>query len=261
MNKIVLFAVAVIVFAFVSPPAHGEDPVIANLFKEKNLSGTIVISSLDGVITYTHNDERARTRFVPASTFKIPNTLIALEEAAVADEKEIVIWDGMEKGLPDWNKDQTLATAYQTSCIWFYQEMAKRIGKDKYASYLGKMKYGNEQVGPEITKFWLEGDLRISAVGQIAFLKNLYTRAYPFKSSSYDLLRKLMVVEETPDYTMRAKTGWAQGINPQVGWFAGYVESGNKVWFFATNLEVVNPEDSRLRQEITVEALKLKGII
>lgn len=260
MNQIVLSIVAFSGVVFASS-AHGEDSDIARLFKEKNVNGSMVISSIDGEKTFTHNDERARVRFLPASTFKIPNTLIALEEAAVADEKEIVVWDGMEKGLPECNGDQTLVTAFSTSCTWFYQEMAKRVGKDNYVSYLGKMKYGNEQVSPEITNFWLEGDLRISALGQVAFLKNIYTRAYPFKSSSYDLLRKLMVVEETPAYTLRAKSGWAQGVSPQVGWFVGYVESGGKVWLFATNMEIVRPEESTLRREVTVEALKLKGII
>ncbi|KJR97541.1 MAG: beta-lactamase [Desulfobulbaceae bacterium BRH_c16a] len=260
MNKIVLYTVAFFVF-IVAPPAHAEDLELAKLFKERNLSGTMVISSLDGETTYIHNDKRARTRFVPASTFKIPNTLIALEEAAVSDEKEIVIWDGKDKGLPEWNKDQTLQTAFSSSCVWFYQEMAKRVGKDKYASYLGKMKYGNEKIGPQTASFWLEGDLMISAMGQVAFLKNIFTRAYPFKSSSYDLLRKHMLVEQTPAYTIRAKTGWAQRVIPQVGWFVGYVESGGKVWFYATNIEIVKPDDSRFRQEVTMEALKMKGII
>ena len=260
MNHAVLAAAAFFIFALV-PQAYGEDTDIANLFKEKNLDGTLVISSLDGKQVYTHNDQRARSRFVPASTFKLPNTLIALEEAAITDEKVIVIWDGTDKGLPAWNTDQSLETAFSTSCIWFYQEMAKRVGKDKYTSYMEKLHYGNGKIGPEITNFWLEGDLRISAMGQIDFLKNVYTRASPFRSSSYDLLRKLMVVEETPSYVLRAKTGWAQGIVPQVGWYVGYVEAGGQVWFFAANMEIGKPEDSALRQEITMKALRLKGII
>ncbi|MGC9965827.1 MAG: class D beta-lactamase [Syntrophobacteraceae bacterium] len=260
MHKIVSSAAALLVFAIVSL-AYGEDSDLASLFKDKNLCGTIVIQSLDGAKTYTHNDERANTRFVPASTFKIPNTLIALEEGAIADEKEIIKWDGNDKGLPVWNKDQSIETAFPSSCIWFYQELAKRVGKDKYKSYLGKIKYGNEQAGPEVTTFWLEGDLRISAVEQIAFLKKLYAKEYPFRSSSYELLRELMLVERTSAYTMRAKTGWAQRVTPQVGWFVGYVEAGDKVWVFATNIEIVKPEDSRLRQKVTIEAFKCKGII
>jgi beta-lactamase class D len=123
------------------------------------------------------------------------------------------------------------------------------------------MNYGNQQAGPEVTTFWLEGDLEISAVEQVTFLKRLYGREYPFKASSYELLRKLMVMEQTPAYTIRAKTGWAQKVTPQVGWLVGYVEAGDKVWSFATNIEITKPEDGRFRQEITLEALRLKGIL
>ena len=256
MNRIMLYITILAVLAFL-PPAHSEDLDIAKLFNEKNLKGTIIISSLDGGKTYIHNDERVNTRFVPASTFKIPNTLIALEESAVANEKEIIKWDGKDKGIPIWNKDQSMETAFPSSCVWFYQELAKRVGKDKYSSYLKKMKYGNEQVGSEITTFWLEGDLKISAAEQITFLKKLYTREYPFKSSSYEVLRNLMVIERTPAYTIRVKTGWSQ----KVGWIVGYIESGEKVWFFATNMDIAKLEDCHFRTEITFEVLRLKGII
>ena len=257
MNKTLPFIFMTLLVLFTVSSGYADDLDLANLFKGKGINGTIVISSLDGSKTYTHNNERANTSMVPASTFKIPNTLIALEEGAVDDGKETIKWDGVEKGLPVWNKDQSIETAFPSSCVWFYQELAKRVGKGKYESYLRKMKYGNEQAGPEVTTFWLEGDLKISAVEQILFLKKVYAKEYAFKSSSYELLKKLMVVEETPAYTLRAKTGWAQ----KVGWFVGYVESGHDTWFFATNMDIAKIEDTPLRKEITLEALKLKGII
>lgn len=260
MNKF-FFCVAVSLFFALATQAQseapGKDRDLANIFKNKKINGTIVISSLEGDKTFCHNEDRARSRFLPASTFKIPNTLIALEEGAVADEKEIIKWDGKNREVPSWNKDQSMETAFPSSCVWFYQELAKRVGKDKYESYLKKIKYGNEQAGPEITTFWLNGDLRISVFEQIDFLKKVYAREYPFKASSYEMLKKLMIVEQTPSYTIRAKTGWTQ----KIGWFTGYVESGGKIWFFATNIEINNPKDLPLRQEITIEALRLKGII
>lgn len=251
-----LAAVALMIFV---SPARGEDAGIAALFRERGLVGAMVISSRDGRTTYIHNEERARTRFVPASTFKIPNTLIALEVGAVASEKVAVKWDGRDRGVPDWNRDQSIETAFPSSCVWFYQELARRVGEDRYAAYLPGLKYGNEQAGPELTTFWLEGDLRISATEQVAFLKRLYVGAFPFRRSSYELLTRIMVVEQTPAYTVRAKTGWAPGS--QVGWFVGYVEAGETAWFFATNIEMARIEDAPLRQDVTRAALKLKGII
>ncbi len=72
-----------------------------------------------------------KKRFLPASTFKIPNTLIALEEGVIQNEKDIIEWDGEDKGWSQWNKDQSLETAFPLSCIWFYQELASRVGDKK----------------------------------------------------------------------------------------------------------------------------------
>lgn len=260
MKKIV-WTITLLLTVSTVPIVRAEDSDMAKLFTERNISGSIVISSLDGNTTYTHNDERANSRLNPASTFKILNTLIALEEKAVANEREKIKWDGNDKGLEAWNKDQSMETAFPASCIWFYQEIAQRVGKAAYERYLRETDYGNAKVGEELTTFWLKGDLMISAAEQVAFLKKIYQREYPFRSSSYDTLAKLMLVEQSPNRTVRAKTGWAQSVTPQVGWYVGYVESGDKTWFFATNLDISKPEDNRFRQIITHEALKLKGIL
>jgi beta-lactamase class D len=260
MNKLICSVVSLMIITL-SSSVGAEDMDLANIFRSRNLVGTIVISSMDGGQTYIQNEERAKTRFLPASTFKIPNTLIALEEGAVADGKEIIKWDGKDRGVSAWNKDQSIETAFQPSCVWFYQEMAKRVGISKYAPYLQKMQYGNALAGPEVTTFWLEGDLRISAIEQVAFLRKLYKKEFAFKPSSYELLKKIMFVEQNPTYTLWAKTGWATKVPPPVGWITGYVESGDKVWFFATNMEMARIEDAPLRKDITMEALKIKGII
>jgi beta-lactamase class D len=259
----ILRILALFMFILVST-SFAEDADIARLFKGKNIRGTMVISSLDGATTYIHNNERAATRMLPASTFKIPNTLIALEEGVVGDEKQVLKWDGIDKGAAAWNKDQTLESAFRTSCIWFYQELARRVGRERYGEWLAKLQYGNGQAGPELSNFWLEGDLRISAEEQIAFLKRLYRREFHFKATTYELLRKLMIVEQTPVYVLRAKTGmigWGQKVSPQIGWYVGYAESGGKILFFAMNMEIVKPEEGRLRHELTEAALRLKEIL
>ncbi|MCP4112308.1 MAG: class D beta-lactamase [Desulfobacteraceae bacterium] len=241
--------------------ANAEDSDLAALFSERNVKGTIIISSSDGKTEYLHNKARAEKRFLPASTFKIPNTLIALEEGAVPNEKEIIRWDGKDRGWPLWNKDQSLETAFPISCVWFYQELAKRVGNAKYLSHLDKLNYGNKMTGPEVTTFWLNGDLKISAIEQIEFLKRLYKDELPYKKNHVNLLKKVMIVEETPKYVIRAKTGWAMRINHQHGWYVGYAEANGQVWFFAVNIEIGKKSDAAYRKEITMKALKLKGII
>ncbi len=254
-------SIFILLFALSASSALAEDAQLAALFKGNNVNGTLVVSSLDGVTSYTHNDARAATPLLPASTFKIPNTLIALD-AAVIKENDTLKWDGTNRSVAAWNKDQTLESAFKSSCVWFYQELARRIGAARYESQLARIGYGNAKPGPEPTSFWLEGELRISALEQVAFLKRLYRRELPFKSSSYELLQRIMIVEQTPVYTLRAKTGWAGYGNqaaPQIGWYVGYLETNGNVWFFALNMEMTKPADAGLRQKLVMDVLKQKA--
>jgi len=261
LNFVVSFAFLLFSGVSGAMPPCVDDPDLARLFHDRGVEGTIVISSLDGATEFVHNRERSETRFTPASTFKIPNTLIALEAGAIEDENEIIAWDGQEKGSPLWNKDQSLSTAFPLTCVWFYQKLAERVGDRRYREYLSLFGYGNEKTGPDVTTFWLDGDLEISVREQIRFLKKVYAETLPCGKDSLDRLKKIMIVQEEPDFTIRAKTGWALRVTPQQGWYVGYVEKGSDVWFFATNLEIVKREDAAFRREISMEALRSKGII
>ena len=157
--------------------------------------------------------------------------------------------------------NQTLETAFPLSCVWFYQELAKRIGNETYLKHLQEIPYGNQKTGADVTTFWLEGDLRISPLEQIEFLKRLYTEDLPYTKPQMDILKRLMIVKKTPQYTIRAKTGWTMRVTPQVGWYVGYVETHEQVWFFVTNIAIVNKGDEKFRQELSVAALKVKGIL
>ncbi|NTW52728.1 MAG: class D beta-lactamase [Chlorobiaceae bacterium] len=241
--------------------ACAEDRELAGLFSRKGVEGTMVISSLRGGKSYACNVDRANRRYPVASTFKVFNTLISLQEKAVSGKDDLLKWDGRVYDFPDWNRDQTLESAFRGSCVWFYQELARRVGAEKYRAYVGRSAYG-ELVEPfDVTTFWLDGSLRISAVEQVDFLRNVCRRSLPFSSSSYKTLRQVMLAEKTPRWSLWAKTGWAAGTTPQIGWYVGYVETADDIWFFAMNIDIRNASDLPLRQSLTREALRLKGII
>lgn len=235
---------------------YADDVQLAKLFDDRGVTGTIIIASLDATTVYIHNDARAHQGFLPASTFKIPNTLIALDEGALKDEKEIIAWDGTDKGRAEWNKDHSLATAFPASCVWFYQALAERIGAEKYARHLRALKYGNQETGPQVNSFWLDGDIRISALEQVDLLRKLVTEKLPYKHEHIRVLKQIMSVETTPRYCLRAKTGWVS----QVGWYVGYIETSGMVYLFAMNMDITKLGEEKYRQEITREALTVKHI-
>ena len=161
--------------------AGAEEPDIAALFERYGAEGSMIVASLDGGTEYIHNEPRSTRRYLPASTFKIPNTLIALSEGVIADENELIPWDGKEREWQAWNRDQTLRSAFALSCVWCYQRFAAEIGDERYRRYLAALDYGNRLTGEEVTTFWLEGALAISVREQIDFLRRLYREALPFE--------------------------------------------------------------------------------
>ncbi|MBX7133824.1 MAG: class D beta-lactamase [Fimbriimonadaceae bacterium] len=240
--------------------ASAEDQELAGLFSQVGVKGTIIIAPLQGAGVFVHDEQRSRQRFPVASTFKILNTLIALEEGAISDGDELR-WDGISREIADWNHNQTLESAFRTSCVWCFQDLARKVGATKYESYLSAVAYGELKRPFEETRFWLDGSLKASAAEQVTLLKQIYHRSLPFRNSSYETLRRIMLVEQTAQYSIRAKTGWATSTYPQIGWYVGYVETTKGNWFFALNLDVRTQSELPLRQKITRDALHAKGII
>ena len=235
---------------------------LKKFFEEYNHEGCFILYNLqkDGYLKY--NTERCAERFIPASTFKIFNSLAALEAGAIRDEYEIIKWDSVKRFYDMWNQDLNLAQAFKYSAVWFYQEIARRIGEEKMKEYITLNHYGNEDISGGIDLFWLEGGLRISPDEQIEFLKKIYKNETSFSQRSVDILKKIMLYDQTDDYTLRAKTGWGIRFENQVGWFVGYVEKGDDVYFFVTNLETKNPDEGfRSRIDITYNILKELGIL
>ena len=175
---------------------NSDKDFLVTFMKENNLNATMIIENLNGSKKSIYNLKRSEEKYLPASTFKIVNTLIALQTGVIKDENEFIKWDGKDKGLPEWNKDQNIMSAFPVSCVWFYQELARRIGNEKYLYYLKKINYGNCKTGKNIDTFWLDGELRISAKEQIEVMKNIYLEKYPFNKEYYIVLKKVMIVDK-----------------------------------------------------------------
>ena len=231
-------------------------------FDEYGHEGCFVLYDLNKDSYLKYNRNRCDERFIPASTFKIFNSLVGLETGAVKNEFEIFKWDSVKRFYDKWNQDFDMANAIKYSAVWYYQELARRIGEDKMQYYISLNHYGNEDISGGIDKFWLNGGLRISADEQIELLKKLYLNEFKFSQRSMDIVKRIMIYDQTDDYTIHAKTGWAIRADDQIGWFVGYVEKGSDVYFFAINLQSKNPEDGFVsRKEITFSILKELGVL
>ena len=234
----------------------------ASYFREQNIQGSIIIFDRNKNLFYQDNNSRNETGFLPASTFKIFNSLVALETGVIKDELAILTWDGIKRDFDFWNRDYNMRQAIKYSAVWFYQVLARKIGHQRMQEYINKVGYGNRNIGLEkdLDHFWLSGKLRITPKEQINFLRRLYAGNLPFSERSMNIVKDILIVEQTPEYTLRAKTGWTTAPKPDLGWYVGYLEQNDNVYFFATNIDIVKPEDAKARLSITRRCLQDLGL-
>ena len=207
----------------------------------EGIDGTFVL--LDGRTgRYTrHDPARAAERFAPCSTFKIPNTAILLEKGAAPDPEFVVPYDPALKASREaWAKDHTLRTAYRDSVLWYYHALAKKAGLDAETRWVKQLGYGNADTSGGVggaRPFWIDGSLRISADEQVAFLQRLRNDGLGLSPRTARLTKAIMIAEQTPEWTLRAKTGACQPTGkPATVWYVGYVEKGPGVWYFALQM-------------------------
>lgn len=249
--------------ASTSSERPAKAPNFGRHFQEFGREGSILIYDSKNNRIYEHNPQRNATAIAPASTFKIFNALVALETGIVPDDVAVLTWDGIHRDIDAWNHDTNLRQAFKDSTVWFYQVLARRAGHERMQQFINKVGYGNRQIGTvaDIDRFWLQQPLQITPKEQIKFLQRLYQGDLPFSQRTINLVKDIMVREQTPDYTLRGKTGWLTSIKPNVGWFVGYLEQNKNVYFFATTLDMQKSEDAPVRIEITRRSLKDLGLL
>lgn len=221
----------------------------------------------DGCFTFFNNGTGKVTvynmaldtmRFLPASTFKIVNSLIGIETNRILDEKMVIKWDSIKRWNDDWNKDLTYEQAFKASAVNYFQEVARRIGKDTMQKWLDTLHYGTQKITTHIDSFWLDNSLKISPDEQLGLVKRLYFDQLPFQKRSQQIVRDVMVQENNTQYTLSYKTGWGfdeQGAN--IGWIVGWIEENKHPYFFTL---LVKSPDKNFDMR-TARLNVLKGIL
>jgi beta-lactamase class D len=233
-------------------------------FTDEGTVGTFVGYKIDDYLLIASDKERSGQAMLPASTFKIPNSLIALETGVVEDpDKDIFKWDGVVRSIEGWNKDHTLRSAIAASAVPVYQEIARRIGAERMQKYVDLFEYGNRDIGGGIDQFWLTGNLRIDPMQQVDFVDRLRRGALPASKRSQDLVRDILPVTKAGDAVIRAKTGLlgAEVGKPSLGWVVGWAEKGSAQTVFALNMDCREPRHIPSRMKLAQQCLTDIGAI
>lgn len=247
-----------------APAAHGGPVVRDDLraaFRDAGVRGTFALFDVERGRTTVVDRERAERRLIPASTFKIPHSLIALETRAVADENEVVPYGGQPQPFPEWEQDMNLRDAVRASNVPVFQTLARRIGLERERRWVNRLHYGDREIGAVVDRFWLDGPLEISAVEQTRFLSRLARLELPASKRNQRTVRDILKVEEKDGYTLFAKTGWGMSTEPGIGWWVGWVEREGRVHAFALNIDVETDADTAKRIPLARTLLRSLGVL
>lgn len=228
--------------------------------------GSILIYDSREDMYYSNDFEWSNKGNLPASTFKIANSIVGLETGVIESDSTIFKWDGNEKGLKAWEQDLVLRDAFQFSCVPCYQEVARKIGAKKMNDYVQKLNYGNLKIdSTNIDEFWLLGESKISQMQQIDFLKRFYNHQLDISERTEKIVKNIMLIEETDQYRLSGKSGLSNENEAYNGWFVGYLELKNNTYFFATNLEPKREFDFdsfiKKRMDLTLSTFKEMDIL
>jgi beta-lactamase class D len=238
------------------------DDSLKKYFDDNKVEGCFtMLSNSDGKVT-VYNLALDTARVLPTSTFKIVNSLIGLETGVITDEKMVIKWDGIQRANADWNRDMNMQEAFKVSCVPYYQEVARRIGKDTMRLWIDSLSYGNKNIGDKIDSFWLDNHLKISPDEQLGLMKRLYFDQLPFQKRTQQIVRDVMLQEDNTAYSLSYKTGWGfDEKKNNIGWIVGWIEENKHPYFFVTMVKSADPaiDMKAVRLNITKGILKQLG--
>lgn len=264
-KKFIYFIPLVILSIYIAQTKIDQFQTIATIekiFKEENAVGTFVIYDIQKNTSIIYNKKRSIIPYSPASTFKIPNSLIGLSTKAVKSIDEVFYkYDGSKMFLKSWERDANLREAIKVSQLPAYQELARRIGLEKMQENITKLNYGNMTIGDRIDTFWLQGPLEISAIQQTEFLAKLATYKLPFSQELQQSIHEIIKLEEKKNCTLYGKTGWTgRNSSNSIGWFVGWVNNNGKLYSFAINMDIKEFSELPKRELIAKKVLKSLGL-
>lgn len=264
--KIFIYSLLVSVFFISCSPDNVKlDNSLKKYFDENKVDGCFGLMN-NGTGKFTlYNLHRYRdSSYQPASTFKIVNSLIGLQTGKISSDSMVIKWDGIKRKREYWNKDMTMYEAFRVSAVPYYQEVARRIGKDTMQRWLDTLSYGTKKITTRIDSFWLDNSLKIKPDEELGLVKELYFDQLPFFKSYQEMVKRAMLFENNSNYRLAYKTGFGSRENGNdIGWIVGWIEENQHPYFFVLNIETADPNFDivNVRMKMLKDILKHLGFM
>ncbi|HET6721890.1 MAG TPA: penicillin-binding transpeptidase domain-containing protein [Chitinophagaceae bacterium] len=246
-----------------------EDKSLEKYFSENKVRGCFgLYNNATNQFTFYNKKRFTDSSYLPASTFKIVNALIGLQTGVISSDSMVIKWDGVQRSITNWNKDLTMYEAFRVSAVPYYQEVARRIGKDRMEYWMDTVNYGAGskdtafQIKTAIDTFWLDNTLKLTPDEELGLVKMLYFNQLPFFKTYQEKVKRAMLFENETTYRLAYKTGWGKKENgDHLAWIVGWVEENNHPYFFVLNFESpdINADIPAIRMKILKGILKQLG--
>ncbi len=262
MRRLLYFFLAALLIGSCTPNNVNNDKDLKKYFDAEKVTGCFGLFDNGQGSFDIYNLPRFRdTAFLPASTFKIINSLVGLQTGRVNDTGTVIPWDGVVRPEKEWNQNLNMVQAFHYSAVPWYQELARRIGKDTMQHWLDTLGYGASKKKARINRidtFWLDNSVKVTADEQLGLVKKLYFDQLPFFNRTQDIVKQMMLKESNSNYKLSYKTGWGHTEKGRsLGWMIGWIEENIHPYFFVLQTETADPN-----YDITAGQVKiLKAIL
>lgn len=269
--KMIPWLLALVFFVSCSTNNVEVDDSLKKYFDENKVEGCFALmNNATGKFTVYNLARYRDSSYLPASTFKIINSLIGLQTGKIANDSMVIKWDSVKRWNPEWNQDLTMYKAFRLSAVNYYQEVARRVGKDTMEYWLDSLKYGAKTdkdkvvIRSAVDSFWLDNSIKITPDQQVGIIKRLYFDQLPFFKSYQEMVKRAMLFENNANYRLGYKTGWGfTEKNHAIGWVVGWIEENNHPYFFVLNIE--SPDKNfdmwTVRMQMLKDILKQLGFL
>jgi beta-lactamase class D len=266
-SLLAVICLATVILAACTPNNVTEDKSLEKYFTENQVTGTFgLFDNQKGEFILYNAARFSDSAYLPASTFKIVNSLVGLETKIVNDSNEVFAWDSVVRDRTECNRTMSMRDAFRISCPNWYQQLARRIGKDTMQKWLDTLgyaaRYNRFVLGNNLDTFWLDNSAKITADEELGLVKRLYFDQLPFTKRSQRIVRDMMLWENNANYKLSYKTGWGTTEKGHaLAWIVGWVEENEHPYFFVLQIEHndKNADIPTIRMKMLKDMLKKLG--
>ncbi|MCW3121099.1 MAG: Crb2 [Flavipsychrobacter sp.] len=270
-TKVLSVVLLAILFASCRDARLKEHKEWGKYFEDKGIKGAcFILRDNNHESIHYYNKERCLQRVLPASTFKVFISLVALETAVATDDQLVIKWDSIQR-KPDWDKDMNMREALTASSEPYFKELIRRIGPARMQHYLDTTRYGNMKISGNLDEIWTNDSLRVSADEVTGFLKKMYFAELPFSERSQRIVKTMMLREQNARFNIYYKTGTGIVGDKMTRWVTGFAEridhvkedaaSMNKSdvrnypYFFAMNFDLPTSDTSKDWSQVRLDIM------